>query len=109
MKKAIPINWQKIGGGYKLLNPPDDAGLLHANYDKLLHISLTFALLCFLSVGLSALQWGPVIALGVVFVLQWVRVAQNYRHDAEYSVVGDWTANVLGYLLYGIYLLLLYL
>ncbi len=107
MKEAISANWQKIGGGYKFLNPPDNVGLLHANYDKLLHLLLTFALLCFLSGGLSALQWGPVVAVGVVFVLQWVRVAQNYRHDAEYSVAGDWAANVLGYVLYGAYRLLL--
>jgi len=71
---------------------------LKDHYDKLLHISITFLLMCFLCVWLP--WW---MATLIMANLQAGKVVWNYRQDYWYHWMGDMTANVIGYAIFALY------
>lgn len=76
--------------------------LLITNYDKLLHVSLTFVSLSFLypvSIMLS------IIAVGGLQILK--ELLDYYLGDELIDVIYDLIADVIGWLLFGLYLLII--
>ena len=74
-----------------------EGAIMKQYYDKLLHILVTFALVAFLErAGLSI-----VYAFWIIYILQWGKVIRNRRQDSSYRMVGDWIANIIGYILAG--------
>jgi len=72
---------------------------LNQHYDKLLHISITFMLLCFLHACLTLY-----LAVICVVLLQIAKVIWNYSADWFYHPAGDILANVIGFAVFGLYL-----
>jgi len=77
--------------------------LLQKNYDKLLHITCTFALMAF-GVRTNLLSTGLVVT--IVLSLQAAKTIWNYTKATTYKPYGDWVANMGGYALYVAYWLL---
>jgi len=72
---------------------------LKPHYDKLLHVSITFSGVIFLS------KWMPIIiAVVLIAIAQVTKTWLNYRCDKSYRPVGDWLANLTGYLLIAVYM-----
>ena len=67
-------------------------------YDKLLHISITFVLMCFLCVWLP---W--YIAVMIMAILQVAKIVWNYHEDYWYHPFWDVMANLGGYALFVLY------
>ena len=74
---------------------------LKEQYDKILHVTVTFTLMLFATIWLSI----P-IAVGIVFALQVIKTIRNGVLDKTYKLYGDWLANLGGYALYALYYLL---
>lgn len=77
-----------------------DETLLHANYDKLLHILGSFTALLWLSKFIH-----PVISIIIVLLLCVLKTIWNYTSDDSCKLVGDWLANAIGFVLWGLYVL----
>ncbi len=71
---------------------------LHANYDKLLHILGSFTALLWLSKFIH-----PVGSIISVLLLCISKAILNYNSDDSYKPVGDWLANLIGFVLWGLY------
>jgi len=71
---------------------------LNQHYDKLLHISCTFVAMCFLRVWLP---WN--VAIAMALFMQGGKVYWNYKADVLYRPAGDVLANVAGFGLYWLY------
>ena len=89
-----------------LLNKSDEVGLLHANYDKLLHVVGTFAGIVFLNKLLDL----ELVSLSCVFLLQLIWIVLNrfrgQNYFASWFFLGDLLANMLGYGVYFFYKLM---
>ena len=72
---------------------------LKPHYDKLLHISITFMLMCFLH---AWLHLG--IAFLIMAILQVGKIVWNYYDDYTYRPAGDVLANLIGYAIFGLYI-----
>lgn len=73
--------------------------LLHANYDKLLHVLGSFTALLWLNKFIN-----PIASIIIVLVLCVLRTIQHYKaSDASYNPAGDWLANAIGFVLWGLY------
>ena len=70
-------------------------------YDKLLHISCTFTGLMFLT-----RFWNIPASAGIMVGLQIIKTANNRRLDKKYKPCGDWAANIMGYAVYCVYMLI---
>jgi len=68
------------------------------HYDKLLHIAVTFTVLSFLLKFASMWQ-----AISIMFLLQCLKVVSNKHQSPDYTMPGDWLANVGGYLVVLLY------
>lgn len=73
---------------------------LSDNYDKLLHILGAFTALLWLSKIIH-----PAISIIIVLLLCILRTIWHYASDDSYKPVGDWLANAIGFVLWGLYVL----
>ncbi len=73
--------------------------ILQDNYDKLLHVSLTFFAFLWL---VRITEWGN--AGATVLALQVAKTIWNRLDDDAYKPLGDWLANGIGYLFVWLYL-----